>query len=166
MEDPSSLTKMKRALKTTQNKANKSMMASLDRTLGSDINSQGQHKRKMSKAKPLDEKRYSYHQTPLDKHQFVKKDYLTEQRLKNQDIEKQEINKMDIWQNEITKNNMNDQEKVYYIKLKSHQAEQEMLRKERLMKVNNASSIEDTKMINGILIDSIKTKLNLLNDLN
>jgi hypothetical protein len=165
MEDPSSLTKMKRALKTTQNK-NNSMIASLDRTLGSEIKSQGQHRRKVSKAKPLDDKRYSYHQMNSDKHQFVKKDYLTEIRIKNQDVERQEVNKAELWQNEITKNQMNDQEKVDFVKLKSHQAEQEMLRKEKLMKLNNVSSIEDTKKINGILIDSIKTKLSLLNDLN
>ena len=165
MDDPTSLAKMKRALKTTQNK-NHSVLTSLDRTLGSETTTQTKPKRMLSKTKPLDEKRYSYHQSPLDKHKFVKIDYLTDQRIKNQDTEKKEVNKVDLWQNEINKSNMNDQEKVDYIKLKSHQAEQEMLRKEKWCKLNNASTLEDTKKINGILIDWIKTKLNLLNDLN
>lgn len=40
--------------------------------------------------------------------------------------------------------------------------EEEMKRKEALLKAHNNTSVDDTKEIDGMLIDSIKTKLNLI----
>lgn len=72
LEDPNSLSKMKRELMSTQNKNNKSMTVSVDRGVGSDIDSKHARKRRRSKAKPLDEKRYSYHPIQTEKHEFIK----------------------------------------------------------------------------------------------
>mmetsp|Transcript_22434 Transcript_22434/g.25812 ORF Transcript_22434/g.25812 Transcript_22434/m.25812 type:complete len:126 (-) Transcript_22434:23-400(-) len=95
---------------------------------------------------------------------LLNKDYLLEHRLKNE-ANKQEVSRIDKWQSEITRANMNEQEKIDYIKLKSSQLEEEMNRKEKMMKVSQAATLDDAKTINSFLIDSIKTKLNLLNDM-
>lgn len=101
-----------------------------------------------------------------EKHPFVKKDYLVEQRSKYQDVEKPEVNKIEMWQSDVNKSKMNDHEKISYIQIKSSQIDEEVIRKEKMMKVTNSFSIDDTKKMNGILLDSIKTKLSLLNDFN
>lgn len=95
---------------------------------------------------------------------LLNKDYLLEHRLKNE-ANKQDISRIDKWQSEIARANMNEQEKIDYIKLKSSQLEEEMNRKEKMMKVSQAATLDDAKTINSFLIDSIKTKLNLLNDM-
>lgn len=166
MGNPNSLSNTKRTAMTTQHKNNQDIATSVDKAVGSDAASQSNHKRKRYQMKPLDEKRYSYMPSPDDKHPFVKKDYLVEQRVKYQDIEKPETNKIEMWQSDVSKNKMNDHEKISYIQLKSSQIDEEVSRKEKMMKICNSSSIDDTKKMNGILIDSIKTKLSLLNDLN
>ena len=40
-----------------------------------------------------------------------------------------------------------------------------MARKEKLMKVLNNQTLDETSKLNGILIDCIKTKLDMLNEL-
>ena len=121
------------------------MIASVDRAVGSDATSIDNNKRKRTKPKPLDEKRYSYMPSPNEKHPFVKKDYLVEQRIRYQDIERPEINKIEMWQNDVSKNKMNDHEKINYIQLKSNQIDVEVNRKEKMMKINNSSTIDDTR---------------------
>lgn len=62
----------------------------------------------------------------------------------------------------MLKGHYTQDERIEYIKLKASEMEEGMKRKEALLKANNNTTIDDTKEIDGMLIDSIKTKLNLI----
>ena len=102
LEDPNSLSKARKGLMTTQNKHNKSMTVTVDQSVGDDMSSP---KRKVKKPKPLDESRYTYTMVSLDKHQFVKHDYLTKERQKK---EKDNDNDDDTTQSFVSKNKNKD----------------------------------------------------------
>lgn len=161
MEDPHSLTKLRRGAKST--KHNLSMMSPTDKGISTDAASQITKRRVLSKAKPIDEKRYSYHPTPSNKHPFTKFDYLTKERIKKQDND--QLYSIDSWQNGLMKSNMTEAEKIEFVKLKSKQMEENLKWQEALMKANNNSTISDTRRLDGILIDSIKSKLEFITEL-
>lgn len=162
MDDPHSLSKVRRGLKSTQHRQNLSMMSPTDKGISTDTTSQVVRRKIHTEIKPLDEKRYSYHPTPKDKHPFIKHDYLTATRQKKDNADKEHLYSIDQWQNELMKANLTDNERIEYIKMKSAQMEEEMKRKEALMKLSKSNTIDQTRQIDGILIDSIKTKLDLL----
>jgi hypothetical protein len=159
MDDPHAMHRMRKGTKSVKNNHNQSMNS----PMSMDAQSQIVKRRKKSPIKPLDEKRYSYHPSSYDKKPFIKHDYLTKKRLEKEDKEaKTTLHSIGQWQAEIERGDMNEEEKIEYIKVKSALLEEELKRKEALMKVNNAATIDDTKAIDGMLIDSIKTKLDLI----
>lgn len=162
MEDPHSLTKIRRGLKSTQHRHNISMMSPTDKGISTDTTSQIVKRKLHTDIKPLDEKRYSYHPTPKDKHPFKKYDYLTDERLKKEKTDKEHSYSIDNWHNELMKADLTEAERIEFIKMKSAQMEEDMKRKEALMKLSKSTTIDQTRQIDGILIDSIKTKLDLL----
>lgn len=167
MDDPTSMTRIRKGLKSTQHKHNKSMITSVDRGVGSDTLTSSLKKGKHTKPKPPDESRYTYTMNSPERHAFIKHDYLTKQRVEKAEKTKDdpEEPKLEVWMNEVNKANLNDGEKIDYIKMKSAQLEEELARKEQMMKIKNSNSMNETSKLNSILIDSIKTKLNLLNEL-
>lgn len=162
MENPHSLIKLKQDLKTAKSNHNKSVVESLDRGIGSDSGTTIHKRKSLPRARPVDQKRYSYHQTPSNQHPFIKHDYLSQIRQKSNKNNKSQLYDIEQWQNEITKNKLTEKERMEYIKLKAAKMEEEMTRKERMAKVNNSPSMSEAKQINGLLVDSIKAKLALL----
>lgn len=162
MNDPHALRKVRKG--TNSVKAhNNSVHSPLYQGISAEINSQQTKRRKLSKTKPLDDKRYSYHPTPHDKHGFIKHDYLTKKRLAREEKEPSSTMKsIDNWQNSISKANLNDEERIEFIKIKSALMEEEMKRKEAIMKASNTSTLDETRKIDGLLINSIRTKLDLI----
>ena len=166
MESPNNLTKMRHQIKSTQHKQNKSM--TMDSGVGSDTLTS--ITKKYGKPKPPDESRYTYTMFSPDKHKFVKHDYLTKDRIKKQEANRDEEGtqghaNVEQWMSEILKAKMNDGERIDYIKIKSSKLETEMARKEKMMKIKGETSMGEAKELNGYLIDSIKTKLSLINNL-
>ena len=58
--------------------------------------------------------------------------------------------------------NFTQDERIEFIKIKTNAMEEQLKRKEDLVKAHNNQTIDDTKEIDGLLIDSIKTKLDLI----
>jgi hypothetical protein len=142
---------------------NSSIHSPVSKRMSADVSTIQNKRRKVSKTKPLDGKRYSYHTTPNDNSGFIKHDYLTKCRLKREEKDKLAPNRsIDYWHSELKKSQLNDDERIEYYKNKSAHIEEEMKRKEAMMKANNHVSIDETREIDGLLINSIKNKLDLL----
>ncbi|CAI2376229.1 unnamed protein product [Moneuplotes crassus] len=168
LENPHSLSKSRRGLQTTKENHNSSMMSPVSNKLSTESSPplRKSHK-KFLKPKPLDEKRYSYHPKPNEKYPFVKHDYLQERRQKKEDkIYSRQNKSQERWEQDMLKGHYTQGERIEYIKQKASVMEEEMNRKEALLKANNTSTIDDTREINGMLIDSIRTKLELLSGIN
>lgn len=164
MQDPHSMMKLKREAKSV--KHNQSMASPTNKGLSTEFTSQQTKKRNFSKAKPLDEKRYSYHPTPKESKPFTKIDYLTQARIsKEEKGENSSLFSIDQWQNEIMKANLTEAEKIEYVKLKSAKMEEELKWKEAVMNAHSNTTINEKKHLDGILLDSIKTKLDLLGEI-
>jgi hypothetical protein len=141
---------------------NSSMQSPVSKGMSADVSS-NHKRRKLSKTKPIDAKRYSYHPAQNDNSGFIKHDYLTKCRLEREEKEKLAPNRsIDYWHSELKKSQLNDDERIEYYKNKSALIEEEMKRKEAMMKANNHVSIDETREIDGLLINSIKNKLDLL----
>jgi hypothetical protein len=142
---------------------NSSMHSPVSKGMSADISNIQHRRRKVSKTRPIDGKRYSYHPTPNDTSGFIKHDYLTKCRLEREEKEKvAPYRSIDHWHNELKKSQFNDNERIEYYKNRSALIEEEMKRKEAMMKANNNVSIDETREIDGLLINSIKNKLDLL----
>lgn len=164
MSNPHSLSTIRKGTRSTKSHHNKSMVSPTEKGISTDATSQIQKRRAFSKAKPLDDKRYSYHPKAQENFKFVKYDYLTEDRLKRDD-HGDRLYKLDTWNVELSKSTMNENEKIEYIKHKSALAEEEMSRKEALLKAKNCNTIDESKKIDSLLIESIKNKLEFIGDM-
>jgi hypothetical protein len=164
LTNPHSLSSIRKGTRSTKNDHNKSMVSPTEKGISTDATSQMHKRRALSKTKPLDDKRYSYHPKAQENHRFVKYDYLTQDRLKRED-HGDRLYKLDTWNAELNRSTMNENEKIEYIKHKSAQVEEEMSRKEALLKAKNCITIDESKKIDSLLIESIKNKLDFLGDL-
>jgi len=81
LEDPHSFVRARRGVSSVKENHNRSMISPTSKELSTEVSSPQRSKRRLAKPKPLDDKRYSYHPVPHDKHKFVKHDYLTLDRL-------------------------------------------------------------------------------------
>lgn len=70
------------------------------------------------------------------------------------------------WQKEIEENHYTQQEKYEYIKEKTKQLEEDAKRKEEMITIAKAGTIEDRDKINDMIFESIKAKLNILEEFN
>jgi len=164
LENPHSMTKTRKGLQSVKQSQNSSMMSPMSHKLNTEASSPlRKSRKKFSRAKPIDEKRYSYHPQPYDKTSFVKHDYLRDIRLKKDDQTNSRQNRsQERWESDLLSNQFTQDERIEYIKQKTSLMEEEMKRKEALLKAHNNTTVDDTKEIDGMLIDSIRTKLNLI----
>jgi hypothetical protein len=83
LDNPNSLAKLRRNLRTTQNKEKNHMASTMDAATGSNSRAgktKKRYTRSVTKALEPDIKRYSYHPSPVSTHKFIKFDYLQEER--------------------------------------------------------------------------------------
>ena len=166
LENPHSLKEMRRQTRSVKNSHSKSVMSPTDKGISTTDASSVLRRRKhtFSKVKPLDEKRYSYHIKPHDEYTFVKHDYLTQDRLQKAD-KGEKLYHLDSWDKDVNRTDLTEEERIAIIKNKSALAEEDMKRKEALMKVSNTNTIDQTKQLDTILLDSIRNKLNFIGEM-
>lgn len=70
------------------------------------------------------------------------------------------------WQKDIEEHHLNPQEKYEYIKERTKQLEEDAKRKEEMITVAKSGTIEDRDKINDMIFESIKAKLNILEEFN
>jgi hypothetical protein len=70
------------------------------------------------------------------------------------------------WKKEMDQNNYTQQEKYDMIKEKTKQLEFEAKRKEEMITIAKAGTIEDRDQVNDMIFESIKAKLSILEDFN
>jgi archaellin len=102
---------------------------------------------------------------PKPPKEFKKLDYLSEMRTKKGTIDesRSEIRKVNNWDEEVNKFEGDD--RITYMKGKARYLEQEALRKEQLMKVNQGDNADERNEVNNMIIDSIKAKIALLDNI-
>lgn len=102
---------------------------------------------------------------PKPEKEFVKIDYLQEmrQRRGSTDDVKSEVRRAYNWEEEVNKFEGDD--RINYMKEKARMIEEEALKKEQLMKVNKTDASENRNEVNDLIIDSIKAKIALLDNI-
>lgn len=70
------------------------------------------------------------------------------------------------WNKDIEEQHLNQQEKYDYIKERTKQLEEDARRKEEMITLAKAGTIEDRDKINDMIFESIKAKLGILEDFN
>lgn len=70
------------------------------------------------------------------------------------------------WQKEIDGAHLNQQEKYEFIKERTKQLEEEAKRKEKIITIAQGGTMEDRDQINEMIFESIKAKLNILEEFN
>lgn len=105
-------------------------------------------------------------EVPKPPKEFKKIDYLTDMRTKknNKDETRSENRGYHNWDEELSKYEGDD--KIYHMKEKARMLEQEALKKEQLMKVHQGGdNTADRNQVNDMIIDSIKAKIALLDNI-
>ena len=102
---------------------------------------------------------------PKPEHKFEKKDYLAERRnnQSNQSETRTEAKKKINWDSEMK--NLDGNEKVTHVKEKARVLEEEARKREQLLKYNNNDQVSGRNEINDMIIDSIKAKIALLDNI-
>lgn len=97
-------------------------------------------------------------------------DWLQERRKKRQedfaDGRETHSSPLRNWNKDIEEQHLNQQEKYAYIKERTKQLEEDARRKEEMITLAKAGTIEDRDKINDMIFESIKAKLNILEDFN
>jgi hypothetical protein len=70
------------------------------------------------------------------------------------------------WQKEISDSRLNQQEKYEFIKERTKQLEEDAKRKEEMITLAKAGTVQDRDQINDMIFESIKAKLNILEEFN
>jgi hypothetical protein len=70
------------------------------------------------------------------------------------------------WQKDIEDAKYNQTEKYEFIKERTKRLEEDAKRKEKMMSVANVGTMKDRDQINDMIFESIKAKLNVLEEFN
>lgn len=122
--------------------------------------------RKKPKYKDFDwREKNRFYEIPKPPKEIKKVDYLAEKRnQRNNDHEvRSEVRKPHRWEDEMNK--FEGDAKIYHMKEKARQLEQEALKKEQLMKVTQGDHVSERNQVNDMIIDSIKAKIALLDNI-
>jgi hypothetical protein len=134
----------------------------LNSSMDNSIAAQSTNKRR--KAKDFDwREKNRFVDVPKPPKDFVKIDYLNEFKHKKSTKDTRSQHKSLNWDNELSK--YDGEDRIYYMKEKARMLEEQAMKKERLMNVNHDDTTYDRAEVNDLIIDSIKAKIALLDNI-
>ena len=165
LDNPTAFERMKkRMVSSSQNKI--ASVSNLNKSQDSSLSSARQHTSTKPKYKDFDwREKNRFMNIPKPEHNFKKRDYLVEKRNEkaNQSETRSEYRKHINWEDEIKK--LEGDDRVNLVKEKARILEREAMKREQLMKVNSSDQTSDRNEINDMIIDSIKAKIALLDNI-
>ena len=103
---------------------------------------------------------------PEDKKPPQSVDWLKDQRLKREEEQKQgQRRRANDWERHLQDQKLSEKEKYEMIKEKAKAIEEDAKRREKILAVRSQNSVDDTIEVNDMLIDAIKAKLSILDDI-
>ena len=110
--------------------------------------------------------RPSVQKPPPEKRAAPSVDWLKEQRLKREEEAKQGMKqRAKDWERHLADQKLSEKERYELIKEKAKAIEADAKRRERILAVKSTSNVDDTVEVNDMLIDAIKAKLSILDDI-
>lgn len=125
------------------------------------INTTTKRKKKMWKENPMVPK-------TIPRKEVNVQDWLQERRITRteQELDGTRSSPLRNWQKDIEDAKYNQTERYEFIKERTKRLEEDAKRKEKMMSVANAGTMQDRDQINDMIFESIKAKLNVLEEFN